>query len=96
MTKINFNKIPARTNPFAEDKTNVSFATALIGYLWNKQGNTAMEAKFALSLVDVDPETEVEITDEQKAMVKDFAEKSGIPYFARVALLEALGEKVED
>jgi len=73
MTKINFNKIPARTNPFAEEKTNVSFATALISYLWNKQGNTAQEAKFALSLVDADPEKETELTDEQKAMVKDFA-----------------------
>lgn len=94
--KINLNKIPARVSPFKEEKTEIPFLDGIVGYLWNKTGNTAKEAKFALSLVGTDKEAETELTDEQQAMIKDYANNSGIPYFAKVAILEALGEKVED
>ena len=89
--KINFDKIPARVNPFEDKKQDISFKEVIISYLWNKRGNTAQEARFALDLVPVTGE--VDINDEQVGFIKDFAENYGLPYYARTAILEAVGIK---
>ena len=85
--KINFNKIKFRPSLLEGEKEIKDFNKQLANVLW--QSRDIAVGHFALRLFE---NPEIEINEQEKGYIKDALES--FYQWAKVAVLEALGEKI--